>query len=52
MRAKTYNCPLGLGSATPNAEDYYKALEGEYILLSLPLRANLKPLPKVSIVDL
>ena len=52
MRAKTYNCPLVLGSATPNAEDYYKALEGEYILLSLPLRANLKPLPKVSIVDL
>lgn len=52
IRAKTYNCPLVLGSATPNAEDYYKALEGEYILLSLPLRANLKPLPKVSIVDL
>lgn len=52
LRAKRYHCSLVLGSATPNAEDYYKACNGDYELLSLPLRANLKPLPKAIVVDM
>ncbi len=52
IRSHTYNCPLVLGSATPNVEDYYKAINGDYTLMSLPLRANGKPLPPAQIVDL
>lgn len=52
IRAHTYNCPLVLGSATPNAEDYYKACNGDYTLLSLPVRANGKKLPDCLVVDL
>ncbi|MDE5715797.1 MAG: primosomal protein N' [Anaeroplasmataceae bacterium] len=52
IRSKTYSCPLILGSATPNVCDYYKAIHGEYELLSLPIRANQQPLPKKIIVDM
>lgn len=52
IRAKTHNCPLILGSATPNVNDYYKAINGEYILLNMPTRANNKELPKKAIVDM
>ncbi len=52
IRNKTHSCPLVLGSATPNVSDYYKALEGEYALLSMPNRANQKPMPKKRIVDM
>ena len=52
IRAKTHNCPLILGSATPNVNDYYKAINGEYILLNMPIRANNKELPKKTIVDM
>ena len=52
IRAKTHNCPLILGSATPNVNDYYKAINGEYILLNMPTRANNKELPKKTIVDM
>ena len=52
IRAKTHNCPLILGSATPNVNDYYKAINGEYTLLNMPYRANQKELPKKTIVDM
>ena len=52
IRSHTYNCPLVLGSATPNAEDYFRAIHGEYELLSLPKRANGRELPKSIVVDL
>ena len=52
IRCKNYNCPLILGSATPNINDYYYATNGEYQLLSLPNRANNKKLPECSVVDL
>ena len=52
LRAKTHSCPLVLGSATPNVCDYYKALNGEYILLSMPNRVNNKKLPSKTIVDM
>ncbi|MDE7106275.1 MAG: primosomal protein N' [Anaeroplasmataceae bacterium] len=52
LRSKTHECPLVLGSATPNISDYYLAIEGEYELLSMPSRANDKPLPKKTVVDM
>ena len=52
LRSINHNCPLILGSATPNVIDYYKATNGEYKLLELPFRANGKPLPKSIVVDL
>lgn len=51
-RSHTHQCPLILGSATPNVCDYYLAIEGEYELLSLPVRANQRDLPKKTLVDL
>ena len=52
IRAKTHNCPLILGSATPNVNDYYKAINGDYVLLNMPNRANNKTLPEKTIVDM
>ena len=52
LRVSKYNCPLLLGSATPNVSDYYYATNGEYELLELPKRANNKPLPKSIVVDM
>ena len=51
--AKQNNCPLLLGSATPDLGDYYKAKElGKIELLELTKRANEAELPKVTIIDL
>ena len=50
--AKENNCPLVLGSATPDLTTYYKAQQGEITLLALTKRANNSALPKVEIVDL
>ena len=50
--AKENNCPLVLGSATPDMTTYYKGLNGEYKLLELTKRANESNLPKVEIIDL
>ncbi|MEC9484579.1 MAG: primosomal protein N' [Candidatus Izemoplasma sp.] len=52
MRAKTYDIPLVLGSATPQIESYYHALNGRYHLLELPERANQTTLPDVYIEDM
>ncbi len=52
MRAKYYNIPLVLGSATPSVESYYKALNNEYTLLEINNRANKTSLPKVFIEDM
>ncbi|KFZ27257.1 MAG: Primosomal protein N' [Candidatus Izimaplasma bacterium HR2] len=52
MRAKYYNIPLVLGSATPSVESYYKALNNEYTLLEINNRANKTSLPKVYIEDM
>ncbi|MDE7095484.1 MAG: primosomal protein N', partial [Anaeroplasmataceae bacterium] len=52
LRSQTHKCPLVLGSATPNVCDYYQAVEGEYELLTMPYRANEKPLPKKILVDM
>ena len=52
FRSKANDCPLVLGSATPNLDTYYKAKNGEYELLELPTRANKKEMPKIEIVDM
>lgn len=50
--ASENNCPLVLGSATPDINTYYKAQEGEIVLLELTKRANNSNLPNVRVVDL
>ncbi|HAQ08237.1 MAG TPA: primosomal protein N', partial [Bacillus bacterium] len=52
QRAKTYNCPVVLGSATPSLESFARAQKGRYTLLSLPKRMNNQALPTVDIVDM
>ena len=50
--AKENNCPIVLGSATPDLFTYYKAKQGDITLLELTKRANNSKLPEVEIVDL
>ena len=50
-RAKTYNCPIILGSATPSIESYTRAKLGTYKLLELRNRVN-KTLPFVKVIDM
>lgn len=49
---KKNNIPLVLGSATPDIETFYKAMNGKTTLLKLTKRANCSKLPDVKIVDL
>ncbi len=50
-RAKTHQCSVLLGSATPSLESYARAQKGVYQLLELPHRVNGKSMPKVYIID-
>ncbi len=51
--AKQNNCPLLLGSATPDINTYYKATKTDKIeLLQLTKRANNSSLPEVTVIDL
>ena len=52
FRTQFNKCPLVLGSATPSVETYYKTTAGEFTLLSLPTRANKRPMPKIQVVDM
>ena len=52
FRAKHNGCPLVLGSATPSVESYQNAMDGNYELVELPIRANGKELPTIQIVDM
>ena len=52
VRAKTHNCNLLLGTATPLVKRYYKALKGEIKLLELKTRANNFVLPKAKVIDM
>lgn len=54
-RSELSQCPLVMGSATPNIETYYKALSPEhpdYHLFKLSKRVFDNPLPKVVISDM
>ncbi len=50
--AKERNIPLVLGSATPDINTYYEAMNGKIKLVSLTRRANKSNLPSVEIIDL
>lgn len=50
-RAKRYNCPIILGSATPSIENYTKAKMNMLTLLEMPNRVN-NNLPKVYLIDM
>jgi primosomal protein N' (replication factor Y) len=52
QRAKTYSCPVVLGSATPSLESFARAQKKVYHLLSLPSRMNNQPLPATEIIDM
>jgi primosomal protein N' (replication factor Y) len=50
--AEKSNCPLVLGSATPDVATYKQALDNEIAIFKLSKRANNASLPEVQIVDL
>jgi len=50
-RAKNYNIPVILGSATPSIESYTRAFTGTYELIEMPVRVN-NNLPKVSLINM
>ena len=51
-RAKKHNAKVILGSATPSLESYSKTLVKLFHLVELNNRANNKPLPEVTIIDM
>ncbi|MBT2665863.1 primosomal protein N' [Bacillus sp. ISL-4] len=51
-RAKSYKCPVILGSATPTLESFARAKKNVYKLLTLSQRMNKSALPAVDIVDM
>lgn len=51
-RAKYYQCPVILGSATPSLESFARTTKNVYTLLSLTKRAKEIALPTVDIVDM
>lgn len=52
LRAKYNKCPVIFGSATPSLESFYRAKRGEMELHLLPNRANAKPMPLISVVNM
>ncbi len=51
-RAEMEGACVVLGSATPSMEAYYRAREGQYVLVKLEARFEGRPLPRVSIIDM
>ena len=51
-RAKQWNCPVILGSATPSLESYFLAQNKKYKLLELTQRFNQQTLPQIHLVDM
>ena len=51
-RARNYNCPVLMGSATPSLDTYARVIKNVYKLLNLPNRVNGKDLPHIDIVDM
>ena len=49
---KSNNCPVVLGSATPDITTFYNATKGNIKLITLTKRANNSSLPEVEIIDL
>lgn len=51
-RAQISGAATVLGTATPAVESFYKTVIGEYKLITLPERVNMRPLPPVKVVDM
>ena len=52
LRAKYNGCKLVLGSATPSADTYKRAMDNEFSLIRMQKRINKKPLPEIIISDM
>ena len=50
--AKFHGASIVFGSATPSLETFYRAQQGELILLKMPRRVLNNPLPEVKCVDM
>ncbi len=51
-RAKQYDIPVILGSATPSLESLHNAYEKKYVYLTLPQRAGISKPPKIRVIDM
>lgn len=51
-RARLAGCVCVLGSATPSVESFYRAKTGEYDYVAMTTRVEMRPLPRVEIVDM
>jgi primosomal protein N' (replication factor Y) len=51
-RARLGGALLVLGSATPALESFHKANSGQYRLVSMPHRVDIRPMPTVTLVDM
>lgn len=51
-RARLEGALLVLGSATPSLESFHKASSGQYRLVTLQHRVEIRPMPAVDIVDM
>lgn len=52
QRCRYSGAQLILGSATPSLESFYKAKQGEYLLVTMAHRVGNRPLPDVKVVDM
>ncbi len=52
VRARDEGAVVVLGSATPSLESYTHAVEGRYLLLTLPERIGSRPLARVTLLDM
>lgn len=52
MRAREWNVPILLGSATPSLESLHNVREGRYTLLELPYRAGNAAAPRFQVLDI
>ena len=51
-RAEREHATLLLASATPSITSFYRAKQGDYIMLEMPHRVGNRPLPEVEVVDM
>ena len=52
IRARIYNCPIILASATPSLETWVNTASNRYLTAKLPKRIGLAQMPEISIVDM
>ena len=51
-RAKKFECPVVLGSATPSLESRSRVERGRYDFVKIQKRANQKALPNIQVIDM